>query len=110
MNWTENILVPSPRWGDSVTYAALALGTQSGVLIADDVLWRSAVPARPTYLPISLPENVCAAARHIHDACLRENRLARAQDVLYAHHIGVDGQVYRSDYDWVDLWEKPADR
>ena len=48
--WNENILVPSPRWGDRVTYVTWALGIQSGVLITADVPWRNVVPSRPDYL------------------------------------------------------------
>ena len=49
--WSENILVPSPRWGDRVTYATWYLGTQSGVLIGADDTCRSFVLARLAYLP-----------------------------------------------------------
>ena len=108
--WTENILVASPHWGDGVIYVNWALGTQYGVLIRADVPWRSVIPDRPSYFPRSLPENTCAAARCVRDARLQENRLARAQNVLYAHHIDGDGKVNWSDDDWDDLWEKPADQ
>ena len=108
--WIENILVPSPRWGDGVTYATWTVGTQSGVLIIADVPWRSVVPVRQTYLTRSPPENARATARCVRDACLWENCLGRAQNVLYAHHIGGDGQVYWSDDDWDDIWDEPADQ
>ena len=108
--WTENILVPSPRWGDGVTYATWTLGNQSGVIIGDDVPWHSIFPACPAYLPISPPENERATTRRIFDALLQDHRLARAQNILYAHHIGDDGRVNWLDDDWDDLWDEPADQ
>ena len=40
----------------------------------------------------------------------REHRLARAQNLLYAHHIGGDERFNQSDDDWHDLWDEPADQ
>ena len=59
---------------------------------------RGAFPARAAYLPRS-PENVRVTARHVRDTCLWEHRLAQAQNILYAHHIGGDEQVNRCDGD-----------
>ena len=50
-----------------------------------------------------------ATARVIYDALLHDHRLARAQNILYAHHIGDDGRVNWLDDDWDDLCDKPAD-
>ena len=110
MAWTENILIPSLRWGDGVIYTTWALETQSGFLIRADVLCRSVVPACPAYLPRSPPENARETAHHVRDACLQKNRLERAQNVLYNHHICGDWQVNRSDDDWDDLWDELADQ
>ena len=103
MDWTENTLVPSPFWGDGVTDADWALGTQYQVLIGADVPWRSVVPACPDCLPRSPPESSCATAHRVCDARLQENRLTRAQNVLYAQHAGVDGRVNWPDENWDDL-------
>ena len=100
MAWTENILVPSLRWGDGFTYATWALGTKYGVLITADVPWRSIFPVCLDYLPRSPPENERATTRRVRDTRLHEKRMARAQNVLYAHHIDIDGQVNWSDDDW----------
>ena len=108
--WTEKSLVPSPRWGDGVTYATLALVTQYGVLIGSDVPWCSIIPTRPAYLPRNSSENALATVCHVRDARHQENRLAQAKNVLYAHHIGGDGRVYWLDDDWNILWDKPADQ
>ena len=51
-----------------------------------------------------------ATARRVRDAFPWEHGLARAQNVLYAHHIGSDGRVNWSDDDWDDLWDEPADQ
>ena len=90
-------MVPSPLWGDGVNYVTWALENKSGVLIRADVLWRSIVLARPAYLPRSPLKNARATAHCVRDACLQENRLEQAQNVLYNHHIGGDGKVNRSD-------------
>ena len=110
MSWTENTLVPSPCWGDGVTYSTWALGTQYGVLIAADVLWRSIVLVCPDYLPRIPLENACAAAPRVHDARLQEDCLVLDQNVLYTYYIGGDGRVYLQDYDWDDFWYKPHDQ
>ena len=107
---TENILVPSPHWGDRVGVGYWDWVAHSGVIIRDDVPWRSALPARPDHLPRSPPENACATARRVRDALLREHRLTRAQNVLYAHQIDGVGRVNCSDDDWDDLWDEPADQ
>ena len=106
--WTDNILVPSPRWENGVRVGDWAWGIQPGVLIGPDFPWRSVVPACLAERPRSPPKNACASARRVRDACLRENRLARAQNVLYDHHIGSDERVNWSDDDWDDLRDKPA--
>ena len=77
--WTENILVPSPHWKDGVRVGDWDWGTQPGVLVRSYVPCGSVIPARPTYLPRSPPENGHATA-------------PLSQNVLYAHHIGPDGR------------------
>ena len=57
--WTDNILVPSPRWGVGGTFETWALESQPGGCYIGcyggvDVPWRGAVPDRATYLPWSL--------------------------------------------------------
>ena len=52
------------------------------------------------------PRIMQATARRLRNALLRENFLARVQNVLYTHHIGGDGQVNFSDDDWDDLWDE----
>ena len=44
-----------------------------------------------------------AIARRVCDACLWENFLARAQNVLYAHHIGGDELINWFNDNWDDL-------
>ena len=110
VDWTDNILVPSPRLGDGVMVGDWYWGTQPGFLIGADVPWRNVVPACLAYLPRSPPENVCATTRHIPDTFLQEHRLEQSQNVLYAHHIGGDERVNRSDDNWDDLWDEPADQ
>ena len=52
--WTDNILVPIPRWGVGGIYEIWALDSQPGGCYgAVDVPWRAVVPARPDYLPRS---------------------------------------------------------
>ena len=80
------------------------------MLIGADVPWLSVVLACLAYLPRSPPENAGAAAHHVRNARLWDNRLAQAQNVLYAHHTGSDGQINRSDDDWGDFWDEPADQ
>ena len=70
----------------------------------------SVFPVCPAYLPKSPPENARVYARRVRDARLQENCLVRTQNILYAHNIGGDGQIYRSDDDWDDLWNKPSDQ
>ena len=77
--WTENILVPSPRWGYGVRVGHWAWGTQHGVFIGAAVPWSSVVPDRLFYLTIIPPENARATASCVCDNLLRENCLARAQ-------------------------------
>ena len=108
--WTENILVPSPRWGYGVRVEHWAWGTQHGVFIGAAVLWSSVVPDRPFYLPIIPPENVRATASCVRDDLLREHCLERAQNVLYAHHISSNRRVNRLADDWDDLWDEPDDQ
>ena len=72
--------------------------------------WRSVNPIRPAYLPRVPLENNRTTTRHVRDARLRKSCLLRAQNVLYAHHIGGDGRVYWLDDDWNILWDKPADQ
>ena len=110
VSWTDKLLVPKARWGDRVRFGYWAWGAQPGVLIGDDVLWRSVVPARPAYLPRSPPENARATACRVRDARLWEHRLAWAQNVLYAHHICGDERVNHSNDDWDDIWDEPADQ
>ena len=75
-----------------------------------DVPWSSVVPAHLTYLPIIPPENARTTARCVRDDLFLDHCLARAQNVLYAHSIGGDGQVNRYDDDWDDLWDELADQ
>ena len=107
---TDNILVLSLSWGDGVRVGDWAWGTQPGVLIGADVTWSSVVPNCPAYLTKSTLENARATACRIRDAHLWENRLARDQNVLYPHHIGGDERVIRSNGNWDDLWDEPADQ
>ena len=88
VDWTDNILVPNIRWGDRVRVGDWDWGNQPGVIIRYDVPWRSVVPARTAYLPRIPPENARGTARRVCDTHLWENRLARAQKVLYAHNQG----------------------
>ena len=55
--WTDNLLCPSPIWGDGVRVGAWYWGIQPGIRFGVvSVLWRRAVPARVAYLTWS-PEN-----------------------------------------------------
>ena len=108
--WTDNILVPSPRWGNGVRVGDWDWLIQPGFLIRADVTCRSIVPARLSCLTRSPLENARATAHHICDACLRKNCLALAQNVLYTHKICDGERVNRSDDDWDDLGDEPADQ
>ena len=103
MTWTDNLLVSEARWGDRVRVGDWGLGTQTGFIIVTDVLWRGIIPTLLAYLPRIPPENARADAHHGLDARLWENHLKRAQNVLYAHHIGSDESVNQSDDDWNEL-------
>ena len=101
--WTDNILVPEAGWGSGVRVGVWSWGIQPGVhFVGFDVLWSGAVPFLAAYLPRS-PENARATERRVHDVCLRDNRLERAQNLLHAHKIGGDEQVNRSDDNWDGL-------
>ena len=101
--WTDKLLVPEGHWEDGVTVETWTLGTQSGVHFGGvDVHWCGAIPFRAVYLPMS-PENSHATARRVCDVRLRENRLSRSQNLLYAHHIGGNEWVNRSNDNW-DGW------
>ena len=108
--WTDNLLVPESRWGDEVRVGKWAWVTKPGVLIGAEVLLRSVIPACPAYLPRSPPKNARATARRVCDACLLENCLARAQNILYTQHICGDEQVNWSYENWDDIWDKLADQ
>ena len=107
---TANLFCPAACWGDEVRVGAWAWGIQPGVCFGKvDVLLRGAVYARAAYLYRS-PENARATVRRVRDAPLWEHRLARAQNLLLSPHISGDEQVNRSDDDWDDLWDEPADQ
>ena len=103
--WTDNILFPKLIWGYGGNYKTWALKNKSGVNFGgSSVPWRGDVPLCPAYLPRS-PLNMRATARRVCDICLQENRLARAQTLLRAHHTEGDEQGNQSDDDldcWVD--------
>ena len=101
--WTDNLLVPKARWGYGIRVGDWDWGTRPGVLIGADVPWRGVVPDRTAYLPRSPPENTCTTVRHVREARLLENHLVRAQYFLYAHHVGSDERVNRSNDKWYGL-------
>ena len=110
MAWTDNLLVTEARWVDGVRVGAWFWVTQPGVLIGANVLWSSFFPARPVNLPRSPPENTRSTVRRVCDARLWANRLARAQNVLNANHIGGDERVNQFDDYWDDIWDELADQ
>ena len=101
--WTENILVPNPRWGYRCGYERWALVTRSRPRFGGrSIPWCGAVPFHPDYVPIS-PENARARARRVRDVRLRERNLARAQNLLCDLHFGGDERGNGSD-DSLDGW------
>ena len=109
--WTDNLLVPEARCGYRGTVETWTLGTQFGVHFGGvHISLHGAVLFCAVDLPRS-PENSRATAHCVCDIHLREHRLAQAQHLLYAHHIGSDEQVnqYYDNWDsWVDqfFWVK----
>ena len=107
--WIDNILVPSPDWGVSVTVTNLNQGSQPGGRYGCvSFLWYGAVPARPAYAPRS-PENTRAAPSRVWDDLLWENLLARFQSLSNSCSIFCDNLVNRSCLAWDDIWDELVD-
>ena len=79
--WTDHLLCPSPHWGDGARAVAWSWCIQpDGRYVGVDVPWSVPIPVCADCLPQS-SENARATARRVCDACLREHRLARAQNL-----------------------------
>ena len=106
-SWADNIFCTSLCWVVEGTYEIWALEVQPGGRYGSvDVLWRGAVPYRPSYLPWST-ENVRATARRVHDDLLWEHRLACSQSLSDSRNILGDELVNWTDCALDDLWDKP---
>ena len=71
--WADNLLAPYYIWGDGGTTKQNWLVHPEGPYSNVAMAWGTTIPARTTYMPMS-PDNLCAAACHVHDNFCRERR------------------------------------
>ena len=108
--WTDNILVPSPSWGNGGTSTNLNWGSQpGGHYIIVSVLSGVLVLAMLAYF-LRSPEKTRSAARRVRDDLLQDNRTACMQSLSTSRRILCNCLVNWRYYNWDDLWDDPVDQ